>query len=291
MTALAFVDTIRRRPRRKSAAGVAFPLAPTGPAIGYTANDALVVPGSVNANEMSAEFVICTRTTDREQDIIEPAGCLQYLDDYKRNPVVLFEHDEKCVVGLSEDRSKRFSWRISDDRIVARCFFHGLPLRGENVSEEMFRLVERGIFRGASVGLLPVESRPRAYGRNAGQHVTVWRPIEWSITSQPVNQEALRLALSRNYVKTKSLRSRIEAAAGPKPAWSHGWTPPTEKAMKPRTVAITFDSQFSEADAREWLGLHGYTAKSFKSLPNGETVFSLGNGTPTPAAASRSPMA
>ncbi len=198
----------------------------------YSSPQALMVPETVNEAEMSAEFVIVSKVEDREYDVITPQGCEEYLDEYRRNPVVLLEHDALKPIGLSTDKAGTFHFRVTPDRIIAKCFFHCLPLNGENLSEEVFRLVTKGVFRGASPGFLPIRASKRGYAKDSGYEYSAWRLTEWSITSQPVNQDALRLSLSG--VRCKSLKRTLESLViKPSPVVRGGFTGTTvSKSVK-----------------------------------------------------------
>lgn len=258
------IATDIRRPISKNIA----PIGQSGE-YAYSSPAALMVPETVNEAEMSAEFVIVSKVEDREYDVITPQGCEEYLDEYRRNPVVLLEHDALKPIGLSTDRAGVFHFRVLADRIIAKCFFHCLPLNGENLSEEVFRLVTKGVFRGASPGFLPIRGRKRGYEKDAGYEYYSWRLTEWSITSQPVNQDALRLSL--NGVRCKSLRRTLESLVLPKEkakSIATRWEPGS-RTMKPKTASIEFDkSIFAEEKAAvAWLDQHGYDSSACTPLP------------------------
>lgn len=209
----------------------------------------MLLPDEINESEMSAAFVICSASTDREGDIIDPQGCRDHLDEYKANPIVLFDHNHDAggpgyggttwaPIGLSEDKDGRFSLRISDDKITARCYFHGLPFKGHNLSEEVFHLVVKGALRGASVGFLPLEAESIGYGRDAGKHYHKWRLTEWSITPLQSNQDCLRACLSRGEIKTKSLVDSLSRYLPPAPVWSPGATLEDVHMAKRRVAAV-----------------------------------------------------
>jgi hypothetical protein len=61
------------------------------------------------------EVILSTRSLARNGHILEPQGCL--LDDYKKNPIVLFSHDPKSSVGTAS------ALTVTNDRITARITF------------------------------------------------------------------------------------------------------------------------------------------------------------------------
>lgn len=193
----------------------------------YSSPTAIVLADEIDEGEMSAGFVVCSSTEDREGDVMDPQGCRDYLDEYRANPIVLYDHNHDGVyppIGLSEDQDKRFSLRIFDDRITARCYFHGKPFGNENRSLDVFNLVVKGALRGASIGFLPLPGGTmRLHG--GGSCYKRWRLTEWSITPLQTNQECLRMCLSRGEVKAKSLYRQLSATLPPAPAWANGFTP------------------------------------------------------------------
>lgn len=249
----------------------------------YSSPKALIVPESISERLMTADFNVVMPVEDREWDTIDPQGCLKYLDEYRRNPVVLLEHDALMPIGLSEDGQGNFSFRVSPLGTIARCFFHGLPLHGNNLSEEMFHLVVKGVFRGASPGFLPIRAKKRGYGKDSGMEYSEWRLTEWSITTQPVNQDALRLSLPS--VRCKSLRKSLECLVLPQIKANSvvgGWGSPLGKAMsKPKTASIEFDKEVfaNEAACVAWLDSHGKDSSSCTPLPT-SFVFKQGDGKP-----------
>lgn len=281
----AFLQELRSRVT-KNTASVARPIDDNG-TFTYSSPQTILVDGSVNEAEMSAEFVVISDVEDRENDIIDPQGCLEYLEDYRRNPVVLLEHDALKPIGLSTDKAGTFHFRVLSDRVIAKCFFHCLPLNGENLSEEVFRLVMKGIFRGASPGFLPIRGRRRGYGKDDGYHYSTYRLTEWSLTAQPVNQLALKMSLSG--VRCKSLKRRLESLVLPKAKASSIVTldnpvlsiandnslrvitllKEAKSMSKPKTASIEFDkSIFTEEKAAvAWLDQHGYDSSSCVPLP------------------------
>lgn len=265
-------------------------IAPIGNAgeFAYSSPTALIVPESISEREMSAEFVIVSGTEDRDNDIIEPAGCEEYLDEYRRNPVVLLEHDCLKPIGLSTDKSGQFHFRILADKIIAKCFFHCLPLNGENLSEEVFRLVTKGVFRGASIGFLPIRGRKRGYGKDDGYTYTAWRPTEWSLTTQPVHQDTLRCSLAG--IRCKSLRHTLESlvvksapviVGGFDSKIADGVGTQGQRSMKPKTAAIEFDkSVFADESACvAWLNAHGNDSSACMPLAS-SYIFTQREGKP-----------
>lgn len=252
--------------------------------IAYGSAQALAVKDGVNEKDCSVTFTICTIDEDREGDVVHPRGCLDFLNDYRRNPVVLYEHDAKAGgIGLSAHKSHGFQFNVTPDRIVAKCFYHLQPFHGENLSLECWELARRGYLLGASIGFLPVESQPRSrFGK--GVEFTKWRITEWSQTFQPVNagtlnEDVLRMSLSRGIIKSTTLKRRVAEILPPGKVWSPGATlkgigsgggqGTIHMSSKPKTAAIEFDTEvFNANTAAAWLKSHGYRSDAPEHLPN-----------------------
>lgn len=222
----------------------------------YSSPQAVIIPDEIDEREMSAGFVICSASVDREEEVVVPQGCRDTLDQYRANPIVLWDHnhDATCPpIGLSEDKSKRFTLRIfDDDRITARCFFHGQPFGGTNLSLDIFNLVVKGALRGASVGMIPLE--PKINGRIYRR----WNLTEWSITPLQSNQDCLRMCLSRGYVTTKSLVRSLSASLPPAPVWANGFS--HGEVMEVTTGRIRFEKSLFRRpeDVTKWLAANGH---------------------------------
>ena len=251
----------RRRKDFAPGAALAVPLGGDG-AIALSSLSSVAVEGGINEAECSVKFCIVTRDEDREGDVIEPRGCLPYLQDYKRNPVVLYEHDAVAGgIGLSSHERHGFCFDVMPDKILAKCFYHMRPFRGENLSAECWELARRGFLLGASIGFLPVEAERRPDGR--GMYFRSWRPTEWSNTFQPVNagtlnEDVLRMSLSRGYVQSQTLTRKLKSLLPPAKAWANG----ASLMSKPKIGAIEFDATVYTPEQAESF-LRTYNHKSF----------------------------
>lgn len=198
-----------------------------GPYLAFTS--ATPALDACNDQEMSASFIISTNDEDREGDIIEPTACLQYLDEYRRNPIVLFDHDQKKVVGSSEGPDRKFYFEVRQKSIWAKCFFHDCNWEGIPIGQETYHLVKKRIFRGASIGFLPLQSKKRGHG-SSGTNYTGIRFTEWSVCPLQSNQNALaefndelRACLDRGEIINKSLCASLRKQYLPVPnAWANG---------------------------------------------------------------------
>ncbi len=157
------------------------------------------------AGEDLRTFTISTRSSDREGDILEPAGVV--LDNYRKNPIVLWSHAYNALpIGQSLRIGPVGNLRIEADVKFAPTEF----------AQQVKILVDQGFIRTASVGfrsLAPAE--PLDTG---GYRYTSWELLEWSIVNVPANAEALILA-----AKSKGLKvDAIERAGQRNPLpWIH----------------------------------------------------------------------
>lgn len=143
------------------------------------------------------EAVISTRDADRDGDIIEPDGW--ELENYRKNPVVLFAHDPRLVVGGTDDI------RATNDGLVAKFHFNLQTQLGR----ELNALYAAGDMRAFSVGFMPLEYEEiREDGRVKGYRFTRQELYEFSAVAIPANPNAL---------------VRMEKAAAAIPPNEGGW--------------------------------------------------------------------
>jgi HK97 family phage major capsid protein/HK97 family phage prohead protease len=129
------------------------------------------------------EYVMSDDTVDRMGDIIEPSGW--QTRNFNRNPIALFAHDSKFIVG---------HWK--DVRVEGGALRGRLELL-DAVSDrlrEVHAAVKAGILRAVSVGFRPVESEPR--GKSGGMRFIKSELVECSLVSIPANPNALAVAKS-----------------------------------------------------------------------------------------------
>ncbi|MBN9523450.1 hypothetical protein J0H58_33885 [bacterium] len=114
---------------------------------------------SIDAGKMRVRGVITTAAPDRAGNVILPNG-LRNLDEFMLNPVVLWAHNRTQFppVGTAE-------WvDVQPHRVVAETRF----ARGVPFAEDVFRLYERGVLRGWSIGFVPRRAFRRGTAPQAG---------------------------------------------------------------------------------------------------------------------------
>ena len=160
------------------------------------------VPG-----ERSVIAKISTTSVDRDGDVVLPSGV--DLTDFKKNPVVLFIHDnQKLPVGTAPIIQRK------RDSIIAKVMFaerpDTLPSEQEFVPDTVFSMFQQGVLRAFSIGFLldkarvPTPDDVRRFGAGVRQIITKWRLVEFSIVPVPSNQDALAVAVSKGYIPKDS---------------------------------------------------------------------------------------
>ena len=125
-------------------------------------------------------FTISTGSVDRDNDTIDPKGWR--IQDYLKNPVVLFAHDYKS---LPVARAKEV--RLSEGGLSAVAEFATADLNP--MAETVYRMIKGGFLNATSVGMRPVR---HAYDETRGGYDFLEQDLlEFSIVPVPANQDAL----------------------------------------------------------------------------------------------------
>ncbi len=150
--------------------------------------------------ENKYRIIASTDAIDRQGDVIDQKGW--ELDNYMKNPVMLFAHDysslpvAKCI-------------KLSVESTGLVCEFEFAPAEGNPVGAQIKYLYDNGFMNAVSVGFIPKEQN--------GGVITKAELLEISFVPVPANQEALRLAYKSieentdlNTDSKESLRKSIE---------------------------------------------------------------------------------
>lgn len=110
------------------------------------------------------------------------------FDRFDNNPVMLYDHDTKMVIGRWEKRS------VENGKMKATAVFD----EGDPVAAEKQRKVKAGFLRGTSIGIIPYKME------EIGDEfvLTDWELIEASITPIPSDAGAVRLYNEKREVIT-----------------------------------------------------------------------------------------
>ena len=158
-------------------------------------------PAQVKADSDRTVTVVATdATVDRMGEVVEPAGAM--LDAYRRNPVVLRDHDPCRPVARATDIALR------GGRIEAVIEF---PPAGQSaLADETFDLVKAGVLNTVSIGFDPVETEPLDASVQYGPlRYLKWELLEISFVSIPANPSAM--------VIQRRFTTRLRAATEPAP--------------------------------------------------------------------------
>lgn len=110
------------------------------------------------------------------------------FERFDNNPVMLYDHDTKLVIGRWEKRN------VENGKMTATAVFD----TGDPVAAEKARKVKEGFLRGASIGIIPCKME-----EIGNEYVlTDWELIEASITPIPSDAGAVRLYNEKREVIT-----------------------------------------------------------------------------------------
>lgn len=156
--------------------------------------------------------LITAETPDRDEDIVRAAG--GQLENFMRNPVVLYGHDYRTPAGVV---GRAIDLKVLPDKgIQGRWQF-----ASADVSEhaaQVHRLWANKFLNAVSIGFMPLEWERRMddEGEPMGGFFgafdfTKWDLLEFSIVTVPAHQDALRLSsVARNVWRASDLTSVTE---------------------------------------------------------------------------------
>lgn len=223
---------------------------------------------------MQSYWTVSTSSMDREGDSLIPAGCLKTIENYRRNPVVLLEHNAQWPIGISIG-NKGLPLIIEDGSIKAILKHHDLT----DVARDTYKLVKGGIMRGASIAFLPLKAKQlgeisKGSLKSPRFLFSEWDCTHWATTTQPQNPESIRMHLSRGEIESDHFKKSLAAFAEKPLDYAHGWTP--EEDAMPKTVnfrdiqSFRFaKSSFADIDA----------AKTFLASIGGDVSLLVDNDT------------
>ena len=144
----------------------------------------------VDTEGRTMRFVASDESVDRYGDIVRASGW--QLDNFRRNPVLLFAHDSRQPpVGQVP------SIEVVERELIADCLFR--PEGDSQLSDDVWRAVEGGFLRAASVGFTPtgpINELVDPAGNWTGFEFTSQELLELSVVPVPANPQALAVAKS-----------------------------------------------------------------------------------------------
>jgi HK97 family phage prohead protease len=161
-----------------------------------------VVPARLEAVGDDEVLVrLSTGELARDGHVLVPQGA--QLDNYRSNPVVLWQHDPEQPVAKASDIA------ADNDAVSARITFP--PAGISPKADEIRGLVKAGVINAVSVGFDPLDSVPLDPKRpRGGQRITQWELLEASFVSVPADPGAAVIA--REHERADGEEWRVGAA-------------------------------------------------------------------------------
>jgi HK97 family phage prohead protease len=123
-------------------------------------------------------FTISTASVDRDNDTIDPRGWR--LDNYRKNPVVLWAHDYRQL-----PLGKALDVRVEGTRLVSEAEF-----ADHEMADTVLKLIDDGFLRATSVGFKPVRFERNV--ERGGIDFKEQELLEFSVVPVGANPEAIR---------------------------------------------------------------------------------------------------
>lgn len=162
--------------------------------------------GGEGLGDDEVEIVMSTGFIARDGHILVPEGA--DLDDYRRNPIFLWQHDPKTPVGTAPEVA------VDGNAIRARVKFATLGISHE--ADKIRGLVKDGVINAVSVGFDPIEGEPIDPKRpRGGQRFSKWKLLECSFVSVPADTGAV---VTARELHQESEQMTETTAAAPAPA-------------------------------------------------------------------------
>lgn len=161
--------------------------------------------------------IASTNATDRYGDIIVSDAWKSGCENYKKNPIILFNHNHNTPIGKATSINPVES---------------GLEIEAEIYDPNTASMIEAGVLKALSVGFIPKDME---YDRNTGGFIIKEVDlIEISVVSVPANQEAIFDVIKS--LSGKSLKSVYDSASLPAPVSEEGNRPLIGKTMNPEDI-------------------------------------------------------
>lgn len=137
----------------------------------------------ISKEARTIDFVISTAALDRDTDTVNPNGWV--LDNYLKNPVVLWAHDSSCPpVG------KSIRTVVEGGKLISTCKF--APKEISEFADMIFQMYLEGYLNAVSVGFRALEyGYSEEDSRPYGMDFIRQELMEYSCVPVPSNPEAL----------------------------------------------------------------------------------------------------
>lgn len=161
------------------------------------------VTGAVaEIGERQVRVQLSSGDVDRQGDIVEQRGAV--LNNYARNPIVLWQHDPSCPIGTASDI------RYSTSGNLTALVEFAAPGKSSR-ADEICGLVKSGVVSCVSIGFMPLDETPMDSRDPYGpQRIKSWELLEISFVSIPANPAA---GVIQRRFQPGRLRAKPAAAA------------------------------------------------------------------------------
>jgi HK97 family phage prohead protease len=193
--------------------------------------------------ELQADVTISTQVRARDGDVWVAAGV--QLDNYRRNPIVLFDHDPSQPIGTASNV------RVLGNSVAARVTFATPGI--SSIADMVRGPVKDGVLRGVSCGILPIEAEPiEQYRPRDGMRITSWELLEISFTSVPADVGAIVTARSARRLNSRAARLAVVASLAHGPVLTAGERARAVAELMPRPPVGDGNSARFVAEVREY---------------------------------------
>lgn len=148
---------------------------------------------AIDASKMCVTHILVTKSVDRQGDVVDPAGC--DFSTHQLNPVVYYDHKSSYNLPIAKGSDgSQYTVRKSADGtlIYADTYFTDK----NQMSNQLFGLVEADIINGWSVGFNPKPNGFEVIRKSNGKHDRgeyFWKSydlLEYSLTPDAINPDA-----------------------------------------------------------------------------------------------------
>lgn len=161
------------------------------------------VENKFDDREKSVIHLITTDIVDRYGDIVVSSGMKD--DNFSKNPVVLFMHNQYYPIGKS-------LWRKIEKDSQGEYVLTKTKFGKTELSEDVYNLYKDGVLNAWSIGFNPNwDKAEKLYDENntfTGYRFNEWELLEYSAVSVPANPDALVIAIKS--LKSEPLKQIFE---------------------------------------------------------------------------------
>lgn len=134
-------------------------------------------------------LLVSTDDEDRYNDILDPQGMV--LDNFKLNPMFLFEHGKQKPMQESV-LGRIHAIETTDHGVIAEAQY--MPLENNPLPAQIWEMEKKGLIPGNSIGWRPLGN---ITSKNGKRYVGKWELLEVSKVLIPVNGRASNRQLAR----------------------------------------------------------------------------------------------